>query len=188
MNNILSFLRPPSSIECSTTTAAAGGKSCEDTYYEFNRCLNKSRGNVSKCVQLESDLRKCETSLHFKKSNNNSRNSYCIEETLDLLKCSHNPTKQGGSLCANQFIALRECNRPRGPMLSLSTSTISGGGNNKSQSAVISYMPNDSRSNEFIESASDILFSNQQNNVISKQTVIDYAKSIGISDVEQIHF
>lgn len=141
---------------------------CDNLHNEYKQCLNKSGRNPSKCTGLEGDLRKCAVSLG---------QSFCIDETISLMNCSRSPTDT--SLCADQFVAMRECNRPRGSQIV------------KNDKGVYR-IPDSVNTNEFTENASQLLAQSQPPSDRSAQALrkagSEYASAIGISDLADIRF
>ena len=150
------------------SSAAAERARCDNMHLEYNQCLNKSGRNPSKCTSLESDLRKCAVSVGY---------SYCIDETIALMNCARNPTDT--SLCANQFVTMRECNRPRGPQIAE---------NEKGQYRVI----DSATKNEFLDNASQLLAQSVPPTERSaeglRKAAKEYASTVGISDLADIRF
>ncbi|CDJ41393.1 hypothetical protein, conserved [Eimeria tenella] len=87
--------------------------SCTSVYNDYKLCLSGSNRNPQKCQEFLPSLRSCEKSLKV---------SYCINETQNLMNCARKPDR---SVCAKEFVLMRECNRPGGPQL-LITSEGSG--------------------------------------------------------------
>lgn len=147
---------------------AAEKARCENLHNEWKHCLNKSGRNPAKCSAVEGDLRKCAVSIG---------QSFCIDETVSLMNCSRSPNDT--SLCADQFIAMRECNRPRGPMVVQ---------NEKGLYRLLE----SSNSSEFNDNASRLLSQSQPPSDRSseglKKAAKEYASSVGISDVADIRF
>ena len=147
---------------------AAERKRCDGLHFEYNQCLNKSGRNPSKCSALECDLRKCAVSLGH---------SYCIDETIALMNCARSPTDT--SLCANQFVAMRECNRPRGSQIV------------QNEKGVYHVLDSASK-NEFKDNASQLLSQSVPPTEKSadglKKAAKEYASTVGISDIADIRF
>ena len=147
---------------------AAERSRCDNLHAEYNQCLNKSGRNPAKCSGLEGDLRKCAVSLGH---------SYCIDETIALMNCARSPTDT--SLCADQFVAMRECNRPRGPQI----------------------VRNDKGVYHVLDSASKAEYKDNSSQLLSqvvppsdksaeglKKAAKEYATTVGISDLADIRF
>ena len=155
-------------MSSSAAAAATERSRCDNLHVEYNQCLNKSGRNPSKCTGLESDLRKCAVSVGY---------SYCIDETIALMNCAKSPTDT--SLCANQFVAMRECNRPRGPQIA--------------QHEKGHYRVLDSQSkHEFSDNASQLLAQSVPPTEKSaeglRKAAKEYASTVGISDLADIRF
>ncbi len=141
---------------------------CDNLHTQYNQCLNKSNRNPSKCSGLEGDLRKCAVSLGH---------SYCIDETIALMNCARSPNDS--SLCADQFVAMRECNRPRGPQIVRNDKGV--------------YHVLDSASkNEFKDNASQLLSQvvppTEKSAEGLRKAAKDYAATVGIADTADIRF
>ena len=141
---------------------------CDTIHNNWKQCLNKSKGNPGKCSALEGDLRKCAVSIG---------RSFCIDETISLMNCSHSPDDT--SLCADQFVAMRECNRPRGPHVV------------KNEKGVYRLLES-SNMNEFTDNASRLLA--QANPPTDRSAegmraaAKDYASTVGVADLADIRF
>ncbi|OEH78217.1 uncharacterized protein LOC34621484 [Cyclospora cayetanensis] len=83
--------------------------SCQSIHSEYKQCLATSNRDPRKCADYVPKLRACEKSLNI---------SYCIDETNNLMKCARRPD---ASVCSKEFLLMRECNRPGGPHLLLTT-------------------------------------------------------------------
>lgn len=83
--------------------------SCQSVHNEYKQCLSGSNRDSRKCTDFIPKLRACEKSLNV---------SYCIDETNNLMACARKPD---ASVCSKEFILMRECNRPGGPHLLLTT-------------------------------------------------------------------
>lgn len=158
----------PHHMTASASAVTAERTRCEDVHGQYKQCLNKSGKNPSKCTGLEADLRKCSIALG---------QSYCIDETIALMNCVKAP--KDSSLCANQFVAMRECNRPRGPQIAQ---------NEKGQYRVL-----DSQSKtEFYENASQLLAQSVPPTEKSaeglRKAAREYAATVGISEIADIRF
>mmetsp|Transcript_26000 Transcript_26000/g.69490 ORF Transcript_26000/g.69490 Transcript_26000/m.69490 type:complete len:140 (-) Transcript_26000:125-544(-) len=73
---------------------------------EWTACLAKSVGVPSKCEKLQNEL-----TAMAKASNTDC----CIGQTVNLMKCTASSHKAAG--CAEEFVAMRECNRAGGAQL-----------------------------------------------------------------------
>jgi hypothetical protein len=159
-------------VDMSTRAAqaalAAERSRCDTIHNEWKQCLNKSKMSPSKCAVLESDLRKCAVSMG---------QSFCIDETISLMDCSRYPTDS--SLCADNFIAMRECNRPRGPLIV------------KNEKEVYRLLDS-SNLNEFTDNASRLLSQveppGDRSAAGMRGAAKDFATTVGISDVADIRF
>ena len=152
----------------SAAVLAAERSRCDAVHAEYNQCLNKSGRNPSKCSSIESDLRKCSLSVG---------QSYCIDETIALMNCSRSP--KDASLCADQFVAMRECNRPRGPQLAQNEKGV--------------YRVLDSPSKvEFHDNASQLLAQStpptDRSTEAIRKAAKEYAATVGITDLSEIRF
>jgi hypothetical protein len=78
--------------------------SCSAAQNEWKQCLHKGNKNPSKCLDKETVLRKCAAG---------SGENFCVDETVNLLKCANS----GSSTCGKEFILVRECKRVFGPQL-----------------------------------------------------------------------
>lgn len=141
---------------------------CDNLHNEYKQCLNKSGRNPSKCTGLEGDLRKCAVSVG---------QSYCIDETIALMNCSRSPNDT--SLCADQFVAMRECNRPRGPQIA------------KTEKGVYRVLESVTQ-NEFKDNASQLLSQatppTERSAEGLRKAAKEYASTLGISDFAEIRF
>uniref|UniRef100_A0A3B0MPV8 IMS import disulfide relay-system CHCH-CHCH-like Cx9C domain-containing protein n=1 Tax=Theileria annulata TaxID=5874 RepID=A0A3B0MPV8_THEAN len=79
-------------------------RKCSKDLNEYYKCLSSSGRDPSKCQTQEIALRKCSTT--------DKENDYCLNELLELYRCTKKPDANG---CANEFLLFRECNRPGGP-------------------------------------------------------------------------
>lgn len=153
----------------SSGAAFAAEKSrCGNLQDEWRHCLNKSGRNPSKCSALEGDLRKCAISLG---------QSFCVDETVALMNCSRSPSDT--SLCANQFVAMRECNRPMGPQIV------------KNEKGV--YRLLDSSNKEaFTDNASQLLAQanppSDRSTEGLKKAATEYASAMGIAELSDVRF
>jgi hypothetical protein len=147
---------------------AAEKSRCDNLHNEWKHCLNKSGRNPAKCTALEGDIRKCAVSIG---------QSFCIDETVSLMNCSRSPNDT--SLCADQFIAMRECNRPRGPLVV------------KNDKGVYRMLES-SNSNEFSDNASRLLAQANPPTDRSaegmRKAANEYAATVGIADLADIRF
>ncbi len=152
----------------SSAALAAERTRCENLHNEWKHCLNKSGRNPSKCSSLEGDLRKCAISIG---------QSFCIDETVSLMNCSRSPNDS--SLCADQFVAMRECNRPRGPVVV------------KNEKGVYRLLDS-SNASEFTANASRLLAQAEPPTDRStdglRKAAKEYASNVGISDIADIRF
>lgn len=152
----------------SAAALAAERSRCDNIHNEYKQCLNKSGRNPSKCTGLEGDLRKCAVSVG---------QSYCIDETIALMNCSRSPNDT--SLCADQFVAMRECNRPRGPQIA------------KTEKGVYRVLESVTQ-NEFKDNASQLLVQSTPPTERSaeglRKAAKEYASTVGISDLAEIRF
>merc|ERR1719321_916760 len=80
---------------------------CGTQKVEWEKCLSKSGQDPNKCLPAEDALRKCGAAAEM---------NFCIPETRALMACTSRPTSDG---CASAFLAMRECNRPTGPLLAV---------------------------------------------------------------------
>lgn len=83
--------------------------SCHAVHTDYRQCLSGSNRDPRKCTDFIPKLRACEKSLNV---------SYCIDETNNLMACARKPD---ATVCAKEFVQMRECNRPGGPQLLLTT-------------------------------------------------------------------
>ena len=152
----------------SAAAAAQERSRCDNLHNEYKHCLNKSGRNPAKCTGLEGDLRKCAVSIG---------QSFCIDETISLMNCSRSPTDS--SLCADQFIAMRECNRPRGPQIA------------KSDKGVFRVVEGAGKS-EFTDSANQLLSHATPPTDRSaeglRKAAKEYGATVGIADLAEIRF
>jgi hypothetical protein len=152
----------------SAAALVAERKRCDALHVEYNQCLNKSGRNPSKCSGLEGDLRKCAVSIGH---------SYCIDETIALMNCARSPNDT--SLCANQFVAMRECNRPRGQQIVQNEKGVY-------------YVLDSASKNEFKDNASQLLSQSvppaEKSAEGLKKAAKEYASTVGISDIADIRF
>jgi len=152
----------------SCMSVAAERTRCDTLHDNYKQCLNKSGRNPSKCTGLEADLRKCAVSLGH---------SFCIDETISLMNCSRSPNDT--SLCADQFIAMRECNRPRGSQIV------------KNEKGIYRVLDSVSKS-DFTENAPQLFAQANPPTDVSttglKKAAKEYASTLGISDLADIRF
>ena len=152
----------------SATSLATERSRCDHVHNEYKQCLNKSGRNPAKCTSSEDDLRKCSVSLG---------KDYCIDQTKALMNCSRSPSDS--SLCADQFVAMRECNRPRGPQIT------------KNENGVYRVVEGITQS-EFRDNAGQLLAQATPPTDRSaeglRKAAKDYAATVGISDLAEIRF
>ncbi|XP_053993799.1 uncharacterized protein LOC128884418 [Hylaeus volcanicus] len=82
-------------------------ESCHILNKKFRQCIGEWGTNHKKCNPIEQKLRQCSTNLKF---------NGCIDQVIQLVNCVKKPDT---SLCAEQFLNMRECNRPSGSHLSI---------------------------------------------------------------------
>mmetsp|Transcript_61870 Transcript_61870/g.171102 ORF Transcript_61870/g.171102 Transcript_61870/m.171102 type:complete len:140 (+) Transcript_61870:91-510(+) len=70
---------------------------------EWTACLAKSKGAPSRCEKLEKELAQMSKFAGVE---------CCIAETVGLMRCTGSSKRAQG--CADEFLAMRECNRAGG--------------------------------------------------------------------------
>jgi hypothetical protein len=100
-----------------------------------------------------------------------------VDETVALMNCSRSPSDT--SLCADQFVAMRECNRPMGPQIV------------KNEKGV--YRLLDSSNKEaFTDNASQLLAQanppSDRSTEGLKKAATEYASAMGIAELSDVRF
>lgn len=101
---------------------------CQKASSDFTRCLNVSgRNSFHKCGALGEELKHCGKRI---------QRDFCVDEKLKVLQCArfvplNRPCpflcsfrKPDKRYCSDEFVTLRECNRPTGREIAMVGSTV----------------------------------------------------------------